>query len=180
MASELRSLLRASKVPPPYILVGHSLGGAIVQVFAHSYPKEIAGLVLVDPEDGRLNDRLRSHMTETEWANRQKALDEVMPKLSDTQKAELEAYKASGKVLADAFPLPDVLLTGTKKNPGFPGNPLEQDLKLELHNELLAMIPHAKHVLVPGSRHYIQNDAPSLVIEAVRDVANKYRETNPQ
>jgi len=53
-------------------------------------------------------------------------------------------------------------------------------LKLELHNELLAMIPHAKHVLVPGSRHYIQNDAPSLVIEAVRDVANKYRETNPQ
>jgi len=174
MAFELHSLLHAAGVPPPYVLVGHSLGGVIVQVFAHSYPKEVAGLVLVDPEDGRLNDRLRSHMTASEWAERQKALDEAMPKFSDAQKAELEAYKTSGKDLADALPMPEVpiiLLTGTKKNPEFPGNPLEQDLKLELHNELLAKIPQGKHVLVPNSRHYIQNDAPALVIEAIRDVA---------
>jgi len=99
-------------------------------------------------------------MTATEWAERQRAMDEVMPRFSGTQKAELEAYKASGKALADALPLPEVpiiLLTGTKKNPEFPGNPLEQDLKLELHNELLAKIPKSKHVLVPNSRHYIQN-----------------------
>lgn len=174
MAFELHSLLHAASVPPPYVLVGHSLGGAIVQVYAHSYPKEVAGLVLVDPADGRLNDRLRSHMTAPEWAERQKALDEAMPKFTDTQKAELEAYKTSGKDLADAFPMPEVpiiLLTGTKKNPEFPGNPLEQDLKLELHNELLAKIPQSKHVLVPNSRHYIQNDAPAQVIEAIRDVA---------
>jgi pimeloyl-ACP methyl ester carboxylesterase len=173
MASELHALLHAVGVPPPYVLVGHSLGGAIVQVFAHSYPKEVAGLVLVDPEDGRLNDRLRSHMTATEWAERQKAMDEVMPRFSGTQRAELEAYETSGKALADALPLPEVpitLLSGTKKNPAFPGNPLEQDLKLELHNELLAKIPKSKHVLVPNSRHYIQNDAPQLVIEAIRDV----------
>jgi len=174
MAFELHSLLHTARVPPPYVLVGHSLGGAIVQVFAHSYPKEVAGLVLVDPEDGRLNDRLRSHMTAPEWAERQKALDEAMPKFTDTQKAELEAYKTSSKDLAEALPMPAVpiiLLTGTNKNPEFPGNPLEQDLKLELHNELLAKIPQGKHVLVPNSRHYIQNDAPELVIEAIRDVA---------
>jgi pimeloyl-ACP methyl ester carboxylesterase len=113
-------------------------------------------------------------MTAPEWAERQKALDEAMPKFTDTQKAELEDYKTSGKDLADALPMPEVpiiLLTGTKKNPEFPGNPLEQDLKLELHNELLAKIPQSKHVLVPNSRHYIQNDAPELVIEAIRDVA---------
>jgi len=113
-------------------------------------------------------------MSASEWEERQKALDEGMPKFTDTQKAELEAYKTSGKDLADALPMPEVpiiLLTGTKKNPEFPGNPLEQDLKLELHNELLAKIPQSKHVLVPNSRHYIQNDAPALVIEAIRDVA---------
>ena len=69
-------------------------------------------------------------------------------------------------------PVPTILLTGTKKNPEFPGNPLEQDLKLKLHNQLLERIPNSKHVLVPNSRHYIQNDAPALVVEAIRDVAS--------
>ena len=66
--------------------------------------------------------------------------------------------------------MPVVLLTGTKKNPEFPGNPLEQDLKLELHNTLAANTPGAQHILVPNSRHYIQNDAPTSVIQAVREV----------
>jgi len=68
-----------------------------------------------------------------------------------------------------------VLLTGTLKDPGFPGNPLEQDLKLELHNNLLAAIPGARHVLVPNSRHYIQEDAPNLVIDAIRQVVDEAR-----
>ena len=61
-------------------------------------------------------------------------------------------------------------MTGTKKNPEFPGNPLEQDLKLELHNTLAANTPGAQHILVPNSRHYIQNDAPTSVIQAVKEV----------
>jgi pimeloyl-ACP methyl ester carboxylesterase len=81
MAGDLHSLLHAAKIPPPYILVGHSLGGTLVQVFAHSYPTEVAGLVLVDPEDRGLPDRLRSRMTAEEWTARQKALDEAMPKM---------------------------------------------------------------------------------------------------
>ena len=35
LASELHFLLLTGKVPSPYILIGHSFGGAIVQVFAH-------------------------------------------------------------------------------------------------------------------------------------------------
>jgi pimeloyl-ACP methyl ester carboxylesterase len=38
---------------------------------------------------------------------------------------------------------------------------------------LLEKIPNSKHVLVPNSRHYIQNDAPALVVEAIRDVASR-------
>lgn len=56
MAAELHSPLQVARVAPPYVLVGHSLGGTIVQVFAHLYPSEVAGLVLVDPEDGRLDE----------------------------------------------------------------------------------------------------------------------------
>ena len=176
MTSELHALLHAAKVPSPYILVGHSLGGAIVELFACIYPSEVAGLVLVDPEDGRLIDRLHSKMPDDQWQARHKAIEASMPQLSETQKAELKASDASGDALAHALPLPSVpivLLTGTLKDPSFPGNPLEQDLKLELHNELLAHLPQARHILVPQSRHYIQNEAPELVIQAIREIAGK-------
>jgi pimeloyl-ACP methyl ester carboxylesterase len=49
VASELRAALHHAGVKPPYVLVGQSLGGLYVQVFAADYPQETAGLVLVDP-----------------------------------------------------------------------------------------------------------------------------------
>jgi pimeloyl-ACP methyl ester carboxylesterase len=48
MAEELYTLLKNAGIPGPYVLVGHSLGGLNARVFAHKYPKEVAGLVLVD------------------------------------------------------------------------------------------------------------------------------------
>jgi pimeloyl-ACP methyl ester carboxylesterase len=49
ITSDLHSLLHAMNVPQPYILVGHSFGGYITRAYAHRYPDELAGLVLVDP-----------------------------------------------------------------------------------------------------------------------------------
>jgi len=46
---ELRAFLRAAGLSPPYVLVGHSLGGLYMQLFARLHPEEVAGLVLVDP-----------------------------------------------------------------------------------------------------------------------------------
>jgi pimeloyl-ACP methyl ester carboxylesterase len=48
MVKELHTLLDRSGVPGPYVLVGHSLGGLPVRVFAHEYPAEVAGVVLID------------------------------------------------------------------------------------------------------------------------------------
>lgn len=47
-ARELRALLHTAGVEGPYVMVGHSLGGLPVRVFAHAYPSEVAGVVLVD------------------------------------------------------------------------------------------------------------------------------------
>src|SRR5262245_22200923 len=46
---ELRAFLRELGLRPPYVLVGHSLGGLYMQLFARLHPDEVAGLVLVDP-----------------------------------------------------------------------------------------------------------------------------------
>ncbi|HJQ33074.1 MAG TPA: alpha/beta hydrolase [Pyrinomonadaceae bacterium] len=47
-AYELHTLLARAGVAPPYVLVGHSIGGLIARVYAAQYPREVAGVVLVD------------------------------------------------------------------------------------------------------------------------------------
>lgn len=45
---ELHRLLEQAKVKPAYVVVGQSWGGRIVRLFAHTYPQEVAGMVLID------------------------------------------------------------------------------------------------------------------------------------
>jgi pimeloyl-ACP methyl ester carboxylesterase len=47
---ELHALLNNAGIQDPYVLVGHSLGGNNVQLYASRYPDEVAGMVLVDPQ----------------------------------------------------------------------------------------------------------------------------------
>jgi pimeloyl-ACP methyl ester carboxylesterase len=47
-ARELHTLLTNAQIPGPYILVGHSLGGLSVQMYASMYPDQVAGMVLVE------------------------------------------------------------------------------------------------------------------------------------
>ena len=45
---ELHQLLKASNIPPPYVLVGNSVGGLLNQLYKTIYPDEVVGMVLVD------------------------------------------------------------------------------------------------------------------------------------
>lgn len=45
---ELHKLLVNANIQGPYVLVGHSLGGMLVRMYAHNYPDEVIGMVLVD------------------------------------------------------------------------------------------------------------------------------------
>jgi pimeloyl-ACP methyl ester carboxylesterase len=46
---ELHSLLDRAGIAGPYILVGHSYGGLLIRAYSFSYPKQVAGLVMLDP-----------------------------------------------------------------------------------------------------------------------------------
>jgi pimeloyl-ACP methyl ester carboxylesterase len=65
MSGELHSLLQATGEKPPYVLVSHSYGSVNAEMFAHKYPNEVAGLVLVEgvhtysSPEFRLTDRLQ-------------------------------------------------------------------------------------------------------------------------
>ncbi|MFJ8979604.1 alpha/beta fold hydrolase [Streptomyces sp. NPDC102282] len=68
VTAELRALLRAADVPGPYVLVGHSLGGAYARHFAHRHAADVVGLLLLDPfhEDlhGLAPQEARERLTE--------------------------------------------------------------------------------------------------------------------
>ena len=65
VSDKLIKILNYLNVEPPYVLVGHSLGGAYVRGFAVYYPELLAGLVLIDPAD----------FTETQFNRRKPFLD---------------------------------------------------------------------------------------------------------
>ena len=65
IVEDLHTLLHNAKIPGPYILVGHSFGGPNVQLYAITYPDEVAGLVLVDSSHEEQEKRL----PEGPWKN---------------------------------------------------------------------------------------------------------------
>jgi pimeloyl-ACP methyl ester carboxylesterase len=58
IVSDLHNLLTKAGVNPPYVLVGHSLGGMNARLYASKYPKEVVGMVLVDSTHEDENDRM--------------------------------------------------------------------------------------------------------------------------
>jgi pimeloyl-ACP methyl ester carboxylesterase len=62
IVAELRWRLAASGISPPYVLVGHSLGGLYMQYFARRYPEEVQGLVFVDSMHSEQLGRVKAEL----------------------------------------------------------------------------------------------------------------------
>jgi pimeloyl-ACP methyl ester carboxylesterase len=58
VTDELDALLAAAGVEPPYILVGHSMGGLYARYYAHKHPERVVGMVLVDSGHEEWSQRL--------------------------------------------------------------------------------------------------------------------------
>ena len=48
ISADVRGLLAAADVPGPYVLAGHSVGGTYALAYAMDYPKDVAGVALID------------------------------------------------------------------------------------------------------------------------------------
>jgi len=168
MVDELRALLGAAKVAPPYVLVGASFGGLTAQLFASEHPREVAGVVLVDGLHPDLDRRIEAILGRRASAARRAALarNGEGVRFADilASDAQVRAHRA----------FPDVPLVALKHGISFDagGRPDPQVERLwgALQRANAARSPRGRVVLAPRSHHRIAEDQPELVISAIRDV----------
>lgn len=165
VAKELHALLSAKSVRSPYVLVGHSAGGLYVRVFAHMYPKEIAGLVLVDPATEDLYERMRAEKT-TEDVKKMGLPPAVFAEWIALPATIDEARRAS------LPPVPTVVLTSTQPMGQYP---LQDEQAMQLwrrwHDQLVARIPGARHIVVESSNHGSILMAPVVTEQILQMIA---------
>jgi pimeloyl-ACP methyl ester carboxylesterase len=203
VSDKLIKILNYLGIAPPYILVGHSLGGAYVRGFAIYYPDLLAGLVIIDPAD----------FTETKFNKRKPYLDigltnEQIDTLFKKWKKEEEGNKnkpadkpksiiEEGEVLAQLretdfkeitnSKLPNIpvhILTGGRYD-----TPISLRIK-ELNDSLLFRAKMKNRVdrwtdvvqsvdkgmlfYSGDAGHFIQWDDPELLISSIRIVLQDY------
>lgn len=172
---ELHTALKNAGINPPYVLVGHSMGGITVRVFADMYPQEVAGLVLVDPSLEGFNDWTKSHPLQ-----QLKEAETQMKNASEGIRAESEGVDASyEQARKSKLPaqIPVILLVATQSPSGM--DPAVTNVWLTKHKEWAKKVPRAKLVLAEKSGHMIQFQQPELVIDAIREEVNQANSKKP-
>lgn len=175
---DLHALLGAAQVPAPYVLVGHSLGGLFVRLYASTYPEEVVGLVLVDAIQEDYYPGVEALLTPAQWtAYTQPPADPRAPQ----ERIDLSGSTAQLWAATTAHPLrPLPLVVLTHGRPftwpaGFPVAALEA-LWARLQHQLAALVPNARLVVAAQSGHDIQLDQPDLVTAAIREVVDAVRD----
>jgi len=166
IVSELRSELKRRGILPPYLLVGHSLGGLYMQYFARQYPDEIEGLVLVD--SSHWNQQLHLGPDAPDAFGR-RSMVLFMPWIMRRELLDSTSAGEQVHVSPNASVVPTIVLSRTRALHG--ETPASQALAENLQDDIAAAFPAARHVRVDDSGHYIQRDRPDVVVAAARELA---------
>lgn len=191
---ELKAMLDAASVPGPYVIVGHSLGGLNAQVFAAKYPKDVAGIVLLDPPPlsficGQQYTSLLK-MADQMTAEWQAIADAGTDSKDVEEKARAiffkmiasenrEMFGKSARLVSEISSFGDTpLLVIAAKKP----NPVLKDLAQEYQEywiEQSRSLSHkskkGKFILAEDSTHYLYKDVPDLVVKSILSIVYQAR-----
>jgi pimeloyl-ACP methyl ester carboxylesterase len=180
MARELKALLERAAIPGPYVLVAHSMGGANVRVFQAEHPNEVAGMVLVDvlteaslapllPWCRSLPAEARAEMDEAEGGN-----------ACDALSAGLDELRATTRTIGD-MPLVILSARGKGREDFLPPNVKPEEVAaleakfLAGEEQVAHLSTNSAHAIADRSGHFIQVDAPHLVVASVKQVVGAVR-----
>ncbi len=161
IVEELRRALKQEGLQPPYVLVGHSLGGLYMQLFARKHPQEVGALILVDSTHPKQFEGAGAMENQSLFV---RGLAKVF--ISGVAQYEFDALTQTGRqVLAlptiESFPVyvlsASVPMKETSKLAQF-SNALRQDIA--------RMYPNSKQIWV-DSGHAIPIEKPEAVVTAI-------------
>lgn len=178
---DLHALLVNGKVPGPYVLVGHSLGGILARLYATYYPAEVAGMVLVDSAHEDEPDRgLALIPPDTLKQMLKGARPEDLVVRSPDESLDHCSLRGLMNALNWRGDIPLVVLTqGLPYRPEDYSNPSlapkYYQLHLEMQRDLVSRSPRGRQVVAEKSGHFIHQDQPELVVNAIRQVLEEVK-----
>jgi pimeloyl-ACP methyl ester carboxylesterase len=185
VAEDLHKLLTNAQVPGPYVLVGHSIGGLHVRVFAGMYPKDVAGVVLVDSthpdQDQKWLAALGAERSGEDPAitrARQFLAGRIAKPMDKPESLDGVASSAQVRAAGLLGKKPLAVVTHSPNWKMVPDLPDDMSKKLEdigqnLQNDLAKLSTNSTHTIATKAGHHIHVDEPELVIHAIREVVAK-------
>lgn len=170
--ADLHAVLRKLDAPEPYVLVAHSYGGFIAELYARTYPEEVGGLVMVDAGS--------SYIGRAVSAEKLAAWDE-MNRVAPPGHESVEIADAVARLDAapPLHPIPSVVLTADKALRA-DLQPVDADASVTFDDwlvgqDLLAAGLGARQITETDSGHNIYLYSPQLVIRAISEVVADVR-----
>jgi len=174
----LRELLAQVSLAPPYLLVGHSLGGLYANLFARLHPADTAGVLLLEathPDDHAV---VGQHETLLARAlSKVLALPQVV--FRRNLHAELDWLSQTVREIEASGPFPLVpltVVTGGNSPPNWLLSPAAAGAKRAHQQELARLSPLGRQVVAQHSGHFPQLTQPQLVLRELRELIHRARE----
>lgn len=205
LVDRLHGLLKTINVNPPYLLIGHSIGGPYIRLFAAKFPGEVCGLVFSDPTDFMLSaeENEQARIKSGSATGYQEILAILMKRMSESNDFGKGAnHDATRALHAGYFPgyrnLPrldtDIAATviiSYNKNIEQPDEELNKNLRLGIdfkpwwkeydslriqhYSDLIKDNDHSRIVLLPKYSHGIYYQNPKLVADLIIENFNSYK-----
>ncbi len=170
---ELRDMLRTEGILPPYVLVGHSLGGTMMKLFAKTWPSEVAGVVLVDARHEEFTQRCRQQGVHRLLYQPPDAFVNMLPAVP---RAELLAAPLTLKQARRAGNFPDVpLIVLTQSNATSRWPTALGQVWAASQRKMATMSALGRIKVVGDAGHNLHMDRPDVVVRAVTGVVRAAR-----
>lgn len=181
MVTDLRHLLHAAGIAPPYVLVGHSVGGMNARMYAHLHPAEVVGLILVDPTHQDQFERIGPLLPpifdgaseQFRTARRVWAEGGWRDASCNAEGVDLVAIGQEMNTIHSLGDLPLRVLVSGHFLSLVPQRDVARRLHekfLELQQDLARLSSRSRLMVVEESGHFIHHERPDAVINAVREV----------
>lgn len=168
-----RGLLAHAQLQPPYLLVGHSLGGLHANLFARLHPQEVGAVVLLEATHPRDRDALKGQEGQLATVLG-KLLSLPQHLFRPNLQAEVGAVEATARELGCAGPFPDVPLTVVSAGTDPPRWLVPQaalQARRAHQRELASLSALGQQVIAQRSGHFPQMTQPELVLDVLRRMA---------